>query len=83
MEQNYSIQNKIHDSKNGQWSNNVVAQYNDYWQAVAKYGSEVSRLANVQDYDYVLIYIIDTFGNIKESIIRDSRVAPEPEPNAE
>ena len=84
MEENYSIQNKIHDSKSGQWSNSAVAQYSDYWQAVAKYGSEVSRLANVQDYDYVLIYIIDTYGNIRERILRDSRVAPEPpEPNVE
>lgn len=79
MEQNYSIHNKIHDSNSGQWSNSAVAQYSDYWQAVAKYGSEVSRLANVQDYDFVLIYMIDTYGNVKESIYRDSRVEPSEE----
>ena len=83
MEQNYSIHNKLHDSNNGQWSNAAVAQYDDYWAAVAKYGSEVARLANVQAYDFVLVYMSDTYGNVKESIFRDSRVAPEPGPEPE
>lgn len=84
MEQNYTVAYKLHDSKSNQWSNQAVAQYSDYWQAVAKYGSEVSRLINVQDYDFVLVYLMDTYGNINPSnkVWRDSRVAPEPpEPN--
>lgn len=83
MEQNYVVAYKLHDSKAGTWSNQAVAQYDDYWQAVAKYGSEVARLINVQDYDFVLVYLMDTFGNINPNnkVCRDSRVAPEP--NAE
>lgn len=85
MEQNYVVAYKLHDSKSNQWSNQAVAQYDDYWTAMAKYGSEVARLINVQDYDFVLVYLMDTFGNINPSnrVWRDSRVAPEPEPNAE
>lgn len=83
MEQNYTVCYKLHDSKSGQWSNQAVAQYSDYWEAMAKYGSEVARLINAQDYDFVLVYLMDTFGNINPSnkTWRDSRVAPEPEPN--
>lgn len=83
MEQNYTVRYKLHDTQNNQWANAFVAQYSDYWTAVAKYGSEVSRLINSQDYDFVLVQLQDTYGNSKESIFRDSRVAPEPEPNAE
>ena len=78
MEENYNIQNKLHDSKNNQWSNNVVAQYSDYWTAVSKWGSEVSRLTNAQDYDFVGVFMYDTYGRPVQSIYRDSRVAPEP-----
>lgn len=78
MEQNYTVRYKLHDTKNDQWSNSFVAMYDDYWTAVAKYGSEVSRLINAQDYDFVLVQLQDTFGNNVESMFRDSRVAPEP-----
>lgn len=80
MEQNYTVRYKLHDTNNDQWSNAFVAQYEDYWTAVAKYGSEVARLINVQDYDFVLVQMQDTYGNNVQSIFRDSRVAPEPEP---
>lgn len=85
MEQNYVVAYKLHDSKAGTWSNQAVAQYDDYWQAVAKYGSEVARLINVQDYDFVLVYLMDTFGNINPNnkVWRDSRVEPAPELNEE
>lgn len=75
MEQNYTIRYKLHDTKNEQWSNAFVAMYDDYWTAVAKYGSEVARLINAQDYDFVLVQLQDTFGNNIESMFRDSRSA--------
>lgn len=78
MEQNYTVSYKIHDTKNNSWSNAFVSQYDEYWTAVAKYGSEIARLINAQDYDFVLIQLQDTYGNIVQSIFRDSRVAPEP-----
>ena len=80
MEQNYVVCYKIHDSKAGTWANQAVGQYDDYYTAVAKFGSEVARLINAQDYDFVLIYLMDTYGNIKptDKQWRDSRVAPEP-----
>lgn len=80
MEQNYTVQYKLHDSKNNSWANQVVAQYDDYWTAQQKYASEIARLINVLDYDYVAIIFMDTFGRT-EVKVRDSRVAPEPEPN--
>ena len=73
MEENYTVSYKLHDTKSNQWSNSFVAQYNDYWTAAAKYGSEVARLINAQDYDFVLVQLQDTYGNRKESIFRDSR----------
>lgn len=82
MEQNYTVQYKLHDSKNNQWANQVVAQYDDYWTAQAKYASEIARLINAQDYDFVAVIFMDTFGRT-EVKVRDSRVAPEPEPEAE
>lgn len=80
MEQNYTVQYKLHDSKNDQWSNQVVAQYDDYWTAQQKFASETARLINAQDYDFVAVIFMDTFGRT-EVKVRDSRVAPEPEPN--
>lgn len=81
MEQNYSIQYKLHDSKSNSWANGVVAQYDDYWTAQAKYASEIARLINALDYDFVLIVFMDTYGNT-ETKFRDSRQTPEPpEPN--
>ena len=82
MEQNYTVQYKLHDSKNNSWANQVVAQYDDYWTAQQKYASEIARLINVLDYDFVAVIFMDTFGRT-EVKVRDSRVAPEPEPNAE
>lgn len=82
MEQNYTVQYKLHDSKNNSWANQVVAQYNDYWTAQQKYASEIARLINVLDYDFVAVIFMDTFGRT-EVKVRDSRVAPEPEPNEE
>lgn len=78
MEQNYTVQYKLHDSKNNQWSNQVVAQYNDYWTAQQKYASEISRLINALDYDFVAVIFMDTFGRT-EVKVRDSRVEPEPD----
>lgn len=82
MEQNYTVQYKLHDSKNNSWANQVVAQYDDYWTAQQKYASEIARLINVLDYDFVAVIFMDTFGRT-EVKVRDSRVAPEPEPNEE
>lgn len=83
MEQNYTVSYKLHDTKSNAWSNSFVAQYNDYWTAVAKYGSEVARLINALDYDFVLVQLQDTYGSVNQTIYRDSRVAPEPEPEEE
>ena len=80
MEQNYTVQYKIHDTNSNSWSNQVVAQYSDYWTAQQKYASEIARLINVLDYDYVAVIFMDTFGRT-EVKVRDSRVEPEPEPN--
>ena len=77
MEQNYTVQYKLHDSKNNSWANQVVAQYNDYWTAQQKYASEIARLINVLDYDFVAVIFMDTFGRT-EVKVRDSRVTPEP-----
>lgn len=82
MEQNYTVQYKLHDSKNNSWANQVVAQYDDYWTAQQKYASEIARLINVLDYDFVAVIFMDTFGRT-EVKVRDSRVTPEPEPNEE
>ena len=82
MEQNYTVQYKLHDSKNNSWANQVVAQYDDYWTAQHKYASEIARLINVLDYDFVAVIFMDTFGRT-EVKVRDSRVTPEPEPNEE
>ena len=77
MEQNYTVQYKLHDSKNNSWANQVVAQYNDYWTAQQKYASEIARLINVLDYDFDAVIFMDTFGRT-EVKVRDSRVTPEP-----
>lgn len=82
MEQNYVVIFKVHDSKSGNWANQVVAQFDDMWAAKSKYFSELARLINAQDFDFVMVMFIDTYGN-KESTYRDSRVAPEPESEAE
>ena len=78
MEQNYVVVIKVHDSNNDSWANQVVAQYDDEWTAKAKYYSELARLINAQDYDFVLVMLIDTYGN-KVSEYRDTRPTPEPE----
>jgi hypothetical protein len=77
MEQNYVVIFKVHDSKSGAWANSVVAQYNDEWAAKSKYHSELARLLNAQDFDFVMVMLIDTYGNTK-SEFRDSRM-PETE----
>ena len=59
-----------------------MAQYDDYWTAQQKYASEIARLINVLDYDFVAVIFMDTFGRT-EVKVRDSRVTPEPEPNEE
>lgn len=82
MEQNYAVVFKVHDSKSGNWANNVVAQFDDAWAAKSKYYSELARLINAQDFDFVCVMLVDTYGNTI-SDFRDSRVAPEPEPNEE
>ena len=78
MEQNYVVVIKVHDSNSDSWANQVVAQYDNEWTAKAKYYSELARLINAQDYDFVLVMLIDTYGN-KVSEYRDTRPTPEPE----
>lgn len=76
MEQNYAVIFKVHNIESGAWANNVVGQFEDEWSAKSKYHSELARLLNAQDFDFVMVMMIDTYGN-KISEFRDSRVAPE------
>lgn len=80
MEQNYVVQNKVHNKESGAWANNIVYQGTDRNDVYAHFGSEISRLFTAKDFDFVEIIFSDTFGN-NEVKFRDDRVAPEPEPN--
>ena len=82
MEQNYVVLNKVHNRKSGAWANNVVYQGTDRNDVYAHFGSEIGRLFNASDFDFVAVTFSDTYGN-NETKFRDDRVAPEPEPNIE
>ena len=82
MDNNYSVQNKVHNKASGAWANNIVYQGTDRNDVYAHFGSEISRLYNASDFDFVAITFMDTFGNT-ETKFRDDRVEPEPEPNEE
>lgn len=72
MENNYSVQFKVHNKKTGAWGNNVVLQTSDYDASITKYYSELGRLYNASDFDFVMVMWVDMFGNTK-SDYRDSR----------
>lgn len=77
MEENYSVQNKLHDANSSSWSNNVVTQKNNRTQAETVFHSEIARLNEAAGYDFVAVIMLDTQGH-STSWFRDSRVAPEP-----
>lgn len=83
MEQNYVVQNKVHNKESGAWANNIVYQGADRNDVYAHFGTEIGRLFNASDFDFVAVTFSDTYGN-NETKFRDDRVAPEPpEPEAE
>ena len=77
MEQNYTVQFKVHNTESGAWANTISLQTTDEDAAIAKFGEEVGRLWNAKDFDFVGIYKFDLNGNC-ESKIKDRRTALEP-----
>lgn len=75
MSNNYTVQNKVHNRESGAWANNIVYQGADKNDVYSHFGSEISRLYNAQDFDFVAITFMDTFGNT-ETKFRDDRVDP-------
>lgn len=78
MENNYTVQNKVHNIKTGAWANNIVMQSASRNDAYAKFGDEIGRLFDADDFDFVSVTFMDTFGN-GETKFRDDRVEPESE----
>lgn len=76
MEQNYAVIIKVHNKETGAWANQVSAQYDNGIDAKAKYHSELARLLPVDEFDFVMVAMIDTFGN-GTSEFRDSRTESE------
>lgn len=77
MEENYSVQNKLHDANSNTWSNNVVTQKTNFREAETIFHSEIARLNPAQGYDYKAVIMLDTHGNAT-SWYRDDRVTPDP-----
>lgn len=77
MEQNFTVQNKVHNKESGAWANNIVYQSANRNDAYAKFGDEIGRLFDAEDFDFVAVTFADTYGN-NETKFRDDRVAPEP-----
>ena len=77
MDNNYTVQNKVHNKETDAWANNMVFQSANRNEAYAKFGDEIGRLFDATDFDFVSVTFMDTFGN-GETKFRDDRVAPEP-----
>ena len=64
MEENYTVSFKVHNKKTGAWANNITFQTGDRLAARAKYHSECGRLFGSSDFDFVMVAMIDTYGNV-------------------
>lgn len=72
MEKQFTVQFTVHNSSSGAWATSISIQTTDEDEAIAKYGEEISRLWNSQDFDFVCVKKIDEFGNVEKKY-RDSR----------
>ena len=76
MEQNYTVQFKVHNIESDAWANNIVLQTPDKDLAIEKYHSELARLWRAADFDFVGVYRVDEAGNTV-SEYRDNRASSE------
>ena len=80
MEELYSVSFKVHNKENDGWAAKVQYTTNNERDAKANFGSECSRLFGTSDFDFVLVMLIDTYGNVMTKDFIDERVAPQPVP---
>ena len=82
MDKFYDVSFKVHNAASDAWNAKVQYTTKDYREAVANFGSEISRLFGSKDFDFVCVTLSDNFGNELDKKYIDERVKPEPpEPN--
>lgn len=85
MEQYFNVEWTVHNAESGAWASKVPDGGSDKDREVVRafYHSECARLFGSADFDFVCVLYRDNFGRVLASDVKDVRVVPEPEPEAE
>ena len=83
MEQYFNVEWTVHNAESGAWASKVPDGGGSINREDAQkmYHSECARLLGSNDFDFVCVLYRDNFGRVIDSDVKDTRVAPEPEPN--
>lgn len=85
MERYYTVEWTVHNAESDTWASKVPdgGGSKSREDAQKMFHSECARLFGSADFDFVTVLYRDNFGRVINSDTKDTRVAPEPEPNAE
>jgi hypothetical protein len=80
METKFFVDYTVHNMNTGAWAHSSSGSYDDIISAQRKWGSEIDRLFGSADFDFVSVVVTNNYGDALNSLSKDIRVAPEPEP---